>query len=49
MIDHVNIGVSDLDSAKEFYGAALKPLGYKIGFAGEWGAGFKSGTGVPDF
>jgi catechol 2,3-dioxygenase-like lactoylglutathione lyase family enzyme len=49
MIDHVNIGVSYLDSAKEFYGAALKPLGYKIGFAGEWGAGFKSGTGVPDF
>jgi catechol 2,3-dioxygenase-like lactoylglutathione lyase family enzyme len=49
MIDHVIIGVADLDSAKKFYKAALKPLGYKIGFAGDWGAGFKSSAGSPDF
>jgi catechol 2,3-dioxygenase-like lactoylglutathione lyase family enzyme len=49
MIDHVIIGVTNLDSAKEFYKAALKPLGYSIGFGGEWGAGFKSGEGTPDF
>jgi len=49
MIDHIIIGVSNLDSAKEFYGAALKPLGYSVGFGGDWGAGFKSGEGAPDF
>jgi len=49
MIDHVFIGVTNLDSAKEFYRAALEPLGYGIAFEGEWGAGFKSAQGVPDF
>jgi catechol 2,3-dioxygenase-like lactoylglutathione lyase family enzyme len=49
MIDHVIIGVTNLDSAKEFYKATLEPLGYTVGFDGEWGAGFKSGQGVPDF
>ena len=28
MIDHISIGVRDLDRAKRFYDAALKPLGY---------------------
>ncbi len=28
MIDHISIGVSSLKKAKEFYDAALKPLGY---------------------
>jgi catechol 2,3-dioxygenase-like lactoylglutathione lyase family enzyme len=28
MIDHVSIGVSDVDAAGEFYDAALSPLGY---------------------
>ena len=28
MIDHVSIGVRDLATAKRFYDAALKPLGY---------------------
>ena len=49
MIDHVIIGVTDVDSAKKFYKAALKPFGYSIAFEGDWGAGFKSGQGVPDF
>jgi catechol 2,3-dioxygenase-like lactoylglutathione lyase family enzyme len=49
MIDHVIIGVTNLDSAKDFYKAALEPLGYEIGLTGEWGTGFKSARGVPDF
>jgi catechol 2,3-dioxygenase-like lactoylglutathione lyase family enzyme len=49
MIDHVIIGVTNLESAKKFYAAALKPLGYAIAFEGDWGAGFKSSQGVPDF
>jgi catechol 2,3-dioxygenase-like lactoylglutathione lyase family enzyme len=49
MIDHVVIAVTNLDSAKEFYKAALAPLGYEIGLAGDWGVGFKSAQGVPDF
>ena len=28
MIDHVSIGVSNIARAKQFYDAALKPLGY---------------------
>ena len=49
MIDHIIIGVTDLEAAKKFYAAALKPLGYTMPFAGDWGAGFQSGEGVPDF
>jgi catechol 2,3-dioxygenase-like lactoylglutathione lyase family enzyme len=49
MIDHVSIGVTNLDAAKKFYAAALKPFGYSIAFEGDWGAGFKSPQGVPDF
>ena len=49
MIDHVIIAVTNLDSAKEFYKAALAPLGYELGLVGDWGAGFKSVQGVPDF
>ncbi len=49
MIDHVSIGVTDVDSAKRFYVAALKPLGYTLGLEGEWGAGFKNAQGAPDF
>jgi catechol 2,3-dioxygenase-like lactoylglutathione lyase family enzyme len=29
MLDHVSIGVRDVATAKRFYDAALKPLGYK--------------------
>jgi catechol 2,3-dioxygenase-like lactoylglutathione lyase family enzyme len=49
MIDHVIIGVTDVESAKKFYAAALEPLGYTLGFEGEWGAGFKNTQGAPDF
>ena len=30
MIDHVGLGVSDLEASKEFYRRALRPLGYDI-------------------
>jgi len=49
MIDHVIIGAADVESAKKFYEAALEPLGYTIGFEGEWGVGFKNAQGAPDF
>ena len=49
MIDHISIGVTDVESAKRFYKAALGPLGYTVGFEGEWGAGFKNPQGAPDF
>ena len=29
MIDHISIGVSDLDEARKFYDAVLKPLSYR--------------------
>ncbi len=29
MLDHVSIGVRDIDAARRFYDAALTPLGYK--------------------
>jgi catechol 2,3-dioxygenase-like lactoylglutathione lyase family enzyme len=49
MIDHVIIGVTDVSSAKKFYEAALKPLGYAVGYEGDWGAGFKGSEGALDF
>lgn len=30
MIDHIGIDVSSVDSSKEFYKAALMPLGYEL-------------------
>ena len=30
MIDHVGLGVSDLDASKAFYERALGPLGYRL-------------------
>lgn len=49
MIDHVILGVTDVESAKKFYSAALQPLGYAIAYEGDWGAGFKAAEGGPDF
>jgi catechol 2,3-dioxygenase-like lactoylglutathione lyase family enzyme len=49
MIDHVILDVSNVNAAKDFYEAALKPLGYTLGFSGDWGAGFKNAQGAPDF
>ena len=44
MIDHVSIGVSDIERAKRFYDAALMPLGYKCLSAGEGSLGYGRGT-----
>jgi catechol 2,3-dioxygenase-like lactoylglutathione lyase family enzyme len=48
VIDHMNVNVRDLEGAKRFYGAALKPLGYELmmEFAGVAGFGR---DGKPDF
>jgi catechol 2,3-dioxygenase-like lactoylglutathione lyase family enzyme len=32
MLDHAAVNVSDLAAAKQFYGEALEPLGYKLAF-----------------
>ena len=32
MIDHLSIGVSDLEKSKVFYKEALEPLGYQVKF-----------------
>ena len=44
MLDHISIYVSDYDKAKNFYQAALAPLGYKVAQEfKEWSvAGFSS-------
>ena len=49
MIDHVTATVSDVEQAKPFYEAALKPLGYTLAMEGEGFAGFSSGQAIPDF
>ena len=35
MLNHVSIGVADLERTKRFYDAALAPLGYTQKFSGE--------------
>ena len=30
MLDHIGVNVSDFDSARAFYVAALEPLGYRL-------------------
>jgi catechol 2,3-dioxygenase-like lactoylglutathione lyase family enzyme len=35
MIDHVKVGVRDLEAAKAFYTSALEPLGYTVHFEAE--------------
>ena len=42
MLDHIGVNVSDYESAKAFYVAALAPLGYQLAFepiasVGGWG------------
>jgi catechol 2,3-dioxygenase-like lactoylglutathione lyase family enzyme len=39
-IDHLSIAVTDLDVAKKFYAAALKPLGWKLMMEFDGSAGF---------
>jgi catechol 2,3-dioxygenase-like lactoylglutathione lyase family enzyme len=46
MIDHVKVGVSDLQQAKEYYGKALAPLGYAIHFEAEGVAYFADETAL---
>jgi catechol 2,3-dioxygenase-like lactoylglutathione lyase family enzyme len=46
MLDHLTVKVADLDKAKAFYSAALKPLGY--GVMMEFGEYLGLGAGKPD-
>ncbi len=46
MIDHVKVGVSDLEKAKEFYGKALAPLGYTIHFEADGMTYFADATSL---
>jgi len=48
MIDHITLRVRDLEAAKDFYRAALAPLGYVLQMEFPDGAGFAVG-GKPDF
>jgi catechol 2,3-dioxygenase-like lactoylglutathione lyase family enzyme len=48
MIDHISIGVRDLDSGRRFYGAVLAPLGFAQ--LREWpGAAIGYGKKYPEF
>jgi catechol 2,3-dioxygenase-like lactoylglutathione lyase family enzyme len=55
MIDHVKVGVSDVEKAKEYYAKALAPLGYSIHFEAPGmayfadTAGLDFGVGATDF
>jgi catechol 2,3-dioxygenase-like lactoylglutathione lyase family enzyme len=40
LIDHVKLPVTDLVRSREFYAAALKPLGYDLVFEGDESLGF---------
>ena len=40
MINHVSIGVRDVQRSKTFYDAALKPLGYRLMSDGETSLGY---------
>ena len=40
MIDHVSLGVSDLERSIAFYDAVLAPLGYRRLWSNERGAGY---------
>jgi catechol 2,3-dioxygenase-like lactoylglutathione lyase family enzyme len=48
VIDHVGMGVSDLDASKAFYEQALRPLGYQLLMQRDGSAGFGR-NGKPDF
>jgi len=49
MIDHVSLGVRDLDRSRRFYDAALRPLGLVriLDFEGEEGPGSDWGSAPP--
>jgi catechol 2,3-dioxygenase-like lactoylglutathione lyase family enzyme len=48
VIDHVGLGVSNLDKSKAFYQQALRPLGYQLLMERDGSAGFGR-NGKPDF
>lgn len=48
MLDHISIRVVDYDRSKEFYQAALAPLGYTLAMETTSGAGFRRGR-IPNF
>jgi catechol 2,3-dioxygenase-like lactoylglutathione lyase family enzyme len=48
MLDHISLGTADLDRARQFYDAALKPLGYERVFEGH-GFGYGVSGGAPKF
>jgi catechol 2,3-dioxygenase-like lactoylglutathione lyase family enzyme len=49
MLDHVTANVRDFDAAKQFYEAALKPLGYELKMEFPGAAGFGAGERMADF
>ena len=48
MLDHVSIRVADYERSKQFYEAALAPLGYTLLMESASGAGFCRAV-IPDF
>ena len=48
MLDHVSLRVADYERSKNFYIAALAPLGYTLAMEATSGAGFRKGF-IPDF
>ncbi|MBI1212567.1 MAG: VOC family protein [Alphaproteobacteria bacterium] len=46
MLDHVSIGVKSVPTAKKFYDAALKPLGYECLSSGDGYAGYGGGRAI---
>ncbi|MBM3600061.1 MAG: VOC family protein [Alphaproteobacteria bacterium] len=50
MLDHLSIGVADLDASRRFYDRTLKPLGYKrvMNFKDE-ASGYGIGPQAPQF
>ena len=41
MIDHIGLGVSDLEASKAFYRRALEPLGYQLLMERDGSAGLR--------
>ena len=48
MLDHISLRVTDYLRSKNFYQAALAPLGYRLAMEGASGAGFSKGP-IPAF
>jgi len=47
-IDHANIPVGNLALSRDFYSAALEPLGFELVYQGEESLGFGRGDGGTD-